>query len=90
MPKDGGANRNQLVCVHPDNPQESVWTSGTENRFGLGPYFIADDKLFILRDDGTLFIAQPSTERYIQMDEVKVIETGMMPGLLLPLPMAIC
>ncbi len=76
MPKDGGANRNQMVCVHPDNPQEPVWTSGTETRFGLGPYFIADDKLFILRDDGTLFIAQPSTDRYIQMDEVKVIEDG--------------
>ena len=76
MPKDGGANRNQLVCVHPDNPQVPVWTSGSENRFGLGPYFIADGKLFILRDDGTLFIAQPSTERYIQLDEVKVIEDG--------------
>lgn len=76
MPKDGGANRNQLICVHPDNPQEPVWTSGTENRFGLGPYFIADNKLFILRDDGTLFITQPSTERYIQIDEVKVIEDG--------------
>lgn len=76
MPKDGGPDRNQLVCVHPENPKETVWTSGAENRFGLGPYFIADNKLFILRDDGTLFIAQPSTERYIQIDEVKVIEDG--------------
>lgn len=75
-PKDGGPDRNQLVCVHPDNPKETVWTSGPEHRFGLGPYFIADNKLFILRDDGTLFIAQPSTERYIQIDEVKVIEDG--------------
>lgn len=76
VPKDGGPNRNQLVCVHPDNPKEMVWTSGTENRFGLGPYFIADDKLFILNDDGTLFIARPSTEKYIQVDQVKVIEDG--------------
>ncbi|RIH65043.1 hypothetical protein D1164_10665 [Mariniphaga sediminis] len=76
VPKDGGPNRNQLVCVHPDNPKEMVWTSGTENRFGLGPYFIADDKLFILNDDGTLFIARPSTEKYIQIDQVKVIEDG--------------
>lgn len=75
-PKDGGAERNQLVCVHPDNPLVNVWASGPENRFGLGPYFIADNKLFILRDDGTLFIAQPGTERYIQIDEVKVIEDG--------------
>lgn len=76
LPKDGGPGRNQLVCVHPDNPQELVWTSGSENRFGLGPYFIADGKLFILNDDGTLFIARPSTERYIQVDEFKVIEDG--------------
>jgi len=76
LPKDGGPGRNQLVCVHPDNPQEMVWTSGSENRFGLGPYFIADGKLFILNDDGTLFIARPSTERYIEMDKVKVIEDG--------------
>ncbi|MBW6534692.1 MAG: PQQ-like beta-propeller repeat protein [Mariniphaga sp.] len=76
LPKDGGPGRNQLVCVHPDNPQEMVWTSGSENRFGLGPYFIADGKMFILNDDGTLFIARPSTERYIEMDKVKVIENG--------------
>ncbi|HDR50776.1 MAG TPA: hypothetical protein ENN90_04020 [Mariniphaga anaerophila] len=76
LPKDGGPGRNQMVCVHPDNPQEMVWTSGSENRFGLGPYFIADGKMFILNDDGTLFIARPSTERYIQVDEYKVIEDG--------------
>jgi outer membrane protein assembly factor BamB len=76
IPKDGGPNRNQLICVHPDNPQEVVWTSGTDKRFGLGPYFIADGKLFILNDDGTLFIARPSTESYIELDEVTVIENG--------------
>jgi outer membrane protein assembly factor BamB len=76
LPKDGGPGRNQLVCVHPDNPQEMVWTSGSENRFGLGPYFIADGKMYILNDDGTLFIARPSIERYIEIDKVKVIEDG--------------
>jgi outer membrane protein assembly factor BamB len=76
LPKDGGSGRNQLVCVHPNNPQEMVWTSGSENRFGLGPYFIADGKMFILNDDGTLFIARPSVESYIELDKVKVIEDG--------------
>jgi outer membrane protein assembly factor BamB len=76
MPKDGGANRNQLVCVHPDNPQQPVWTSGAESRFGLGPYFIADNKLFILNDNGTLYIAKPDTEKYIEVDEAKIIEDG--------------
>ena len=53
-----------------------MWTSGKENRFGLGPYFIADNKLFILSDDGTLTIARASTEKYIQLEQVKVIEDG--------------
>jgi outer membrane protein assembly factor BamB len=76
LPKDGGALRNQFVCVSPNDTREIVWSSGKEVRFGLGPYFIADNKFFILNDDGTLYIAQPSTESYIQVDEYKVIEDG--------------
>ena len=74
LPKDGGALRNQMVCVKPDDPQNVVWSSGKETRFGLGPYFIADGKFFILNDDGTLFIARPSTESYIQLDKASVIK----------------
>ncbi len=76
LPKDGGALRNQFVCVHPSDPQNVVWSSGKETRFGLGPFFIADNKFFILNDDGTLTIARPSTESYIQIDQYKVIEDG--------------
>jgi outer membrane protein assembly factor BamB len=76
MPKDGGSMRNQMVCINPKDPQKMVWTSGTENRFGLGPYFIADNKLFILNDDATLTIARLSTSKYIQLDQVKIIEDG--------------
>jgi outer membrane protein assembly factor BamB len=74
MPKDGGSMRNQLICVNPNDPKKPVWTSGTENRFGLGPYFMADNKLFILNDDATLTIARPSTSKYIQLDQVSIIE----------------
>ncbi len=76
LPKDGGALRNQLVCVDPADTKKVVWSSGKETRFGLGPYFIADNKMFILNDDGTLTIARPSTKEYIQLDQVKVIEDG--------------
>ena len=74
LPKDGGALRNQLVCVSPSDTKGVVWSSGKETRFGLGPFFIADNKMFVLSDDGTLTILRPSTERYIQLDQVKVIE----------------
>jgi len=76
VPKDGGQYRNQMVCVHPSDTRQIVWSSGKETRFGLGPYFIADNKMFILNDNGTLTIARPSTERYIQLDQVSVIENG--------------
>lgn len=76
LPKDGGALRNQLVCVDPSDTREIVWSSGKETRFGLGPYFIADNKLFILNDNGTLTIAKPSVDKYIQMDQVRVFDDG--------------
>jgi outer membrane protein assembly factor BamB len=53
-----------------------VWTSGPTNRFGLGPYMIADNKFFLLDDEGTLTIIRPSTSKYIQLDKVKVIKDG--------------
>ena len=76
QPKDAGPLRNQMVCVHPDDFQTMVWSSGQTVRFGLGPYMIADDKMFILDDDGTLIIAKPSLSEYIELDRYRVIEDG--------------
>lgn len=74
LPKDGGANRNQLVCVHPDDVQTFVWTSGKDSRFGLGPYIIADEKMYILDDDGTLTMIKPDKNRYIQLAQKKILD----------------
>ena len=76
LPKDGGTMRNQFVCVHPSDTKKIVWSSGKGARFGLGPYFIADNKFFILNDDGTLTIARLSTKRYIQLEQIKIFENG--------------
>lgn len=76
LPKDAGPLRNQLVCVHPDDFTNVVWSSGQTVRFGLGPYMIADNKLFILDDNGTLTIARPSVSQYIELDSYRVIEDG--------------
>lgn len=76
VPKDGGSNRNQFVCVNLADTKKVVWSSGKDTRFGLGPYFIADNKFFILNDDGTLTIARPSTDKYIQLEQVQIIEHG--------------
>lgn len=73
-PKDAGALRNQMVCVSPGNCRVPVWSSGSEARFGLGPYLIADNKMFILNDDGVLTIVTPDVKKYIQVDQIKLFE----------------
>lgn len=74
LPKDAGGNRNQLVVTKASDPSKILWTSGKENRFGLGPYVIADNKFFILNDDGTLNIAKLSTQKFTLLDKARVIE----------------
>lgn len=74
LPKDAGMNRNQLACCLPDDGQKILWTSGKDQRFGLGPYIIADGKFFIVSDDGTLTIATASTSGFFVLDKRRIIE----------------
>ncbi len=74
LPKDAGPLRNQLVCVHPEDFTKVIWSSGQDKRFGLGPYMIADNKLFIVSDDGTLTIVRPSIREYLELDSYRVME----------------
>lgn len=74
LPKDAGQYRNQMICVNPGDFTKVVWSSGQTVRFGLGPYKIADNKLFILSDDGTLTIARPSVMQYTQLESYKIME----------------
>jgi outer membrane protein assembly factor BamB len=74
LPKDAGPLRNQFVCVDPQNFNQFVWSSGQADRFGLGPYILADDKFFILDDQAVLTIAQVSTNRYIPLDQYKLFD----------------
>jgi outer membrane protein assembly factor BamB len=74
LPKDAGPLRNQLACYHPSDFTRVIWSSGQDKRFGLGPYIIADNKMFILSDDATLTIARPSTSEYIELDSYRILE----------------
>ncbi len=74
QPKDAGVLRKQLACYHPDDVTKPVWTSGKTNRFGLGPYLIADDKMFVLNDDGVLTLIAASTAGYKQWAQAKVLD----------------
>ncbi len=56
QPKDAGARRAQLVAADPSRLPDIVAASGREMRFGIGPFLLADDKFWILDDDGQLSI----------------------------------
>jgi len=73
MPKDSGALKQQFVCYDPQSG-ELVWSSGKIHRFGLGPFFMADGKFFILDDDGTLTMLALSRTGYEQLAQHKVLD----------------
>jgi outer membrane protein assembly factor BamB len=55
-PKDGGAIREKIVAYFSDNIHTPIWESEANERFGLGPYMIIDNHLFVLKEDGELYV----------------------------------
>lgn len=62
----------QMVCLNLDG--EEQWSSGSQYRFGLGPYMIANDLLLALDDDGTLTLAEATPEAFRPLARAKVLE----------------
>ena len=48
--------RNRLVVYSLSDPRKPLWASGTDERFGLGPYIIINDQLYIFKEEGELCI----------------------------------
>ncbi len=76
-PKDAGAMRNQLACYHISNLQNPVWTSGKENRYGLGPYMVVGDKMFLVNDDAELFMFKFNTNSVNLLNSFNPIGEGI-------------
>jgi outer membrane protein assembly factor BamB len=74
QPKDAGGSRNQLVRVSENDVMNPIWTSGKDERFGLGPYIIADGKFFILNDDGVLTLGRATPTGWKTLGSTKVID----------------
>jgi len=74
LPKDGGTMRTQFVCYNPDDVSTPMWSSGKQNKFGLGPYLAADGKFYILSDEGVLTMAEVSTKSYKQLGQHKILD----------------
>ncbi len=65
--------RGQFVCL--DLEGNEVYNSG-KDKFGHGPYMIADDLVFLMGDDGLLTMAAASTEAYRPLGQFQVFEDG--------------
>jgi outer membrane protein assembly factor BamB len=62
----------QLVCL--DLSGEGVWASGAKNRFGSGPYLLADRLLFVLDDAGWLTMAEATSAGYRPLARARVLD----------------
>ena len=74
LPKDAGGGRNQFIAVSPKDGKKILMTSGKDERFGLGPYVVADNKFFILNDDGEMTIARASAAEFKTLDKAKILD----------------
>jgi len=72
LPADAGSAKRQAVCMNPDG--KVVWSSGPADKFGLGPFMIADNKMLILEDNGLLTMIKATEQGYFKLAQAKVLE----------------
>ena len=61
----------QLACLGLDGKQ--VWTSGSQHRFGLGPYMIAGGMIYVMNDTGLLSLVEASPAGFKLLAEAQVL-----------------
>jgi outer membrane protein assembly factor BamB len=61
----------QLVCLALDGSVR--WTSGAAHKFGLGPYMIINDQIFVMDDDGHLSVVPATPEEFKIVAEAQVL-----------------
>ncbi|MCX6874782.1 MAG: PQQ-like beta-propeller repeat protein [Verrucomicrobia bacterium] len=62
----------ELVCL--DLQGKVRWTSGMSHRFGLGPFMVANGKLFVMNDDGELTMAPATPDGFKPLAQAKVLD----------------
>lgn len=62
----------QLVCM--DISGNILWTSGSDNTYGLGPYIIVNGLIYILDDDSVLSLVEATSNGFNKMAQAKVLD----------------
>ena len=77
LPKDGGGMRERLAMYQPGDLHEPIWTSGADERFGLGPYIVVDNRLFAFKEDGELYVYQLAPDSMTLLKKQRIMEEGV-------------
>jgi outer membrane protein assembly factor BamB len=75
LPENAGPLKKQLVCYQKADLLTPVWSSGKANRFGrgLGPYIVSGDKMYLLDDDGNLYLFRIKNNSAILLASHKIL-----------------
>ncbi len=76
LPENAGALKKQLACYNKSDLITPVWSSGKENRFGkgMGPFILSDNKLYLLDDEGTLYLFRIENAKAILVSSHKILD----------------
>jgi outer membrane protein assembly factor BamB len=76
LPENAGALKKQLVCYQKSNLIAPVWSSGKEIRFGkgMGPFILSGNKLYLLDDEGKLYLFRIENASAVLISSHKVME----------------
>jgi outer membrane protein assembly factor BamB len=73
-PKDGGSLRGKLVCYLPTDLHTPIWSSGADERFGLGPYMVINKHLFAFKEDGELYVYAIKNKSMALLKKQRIME----------------
>ena len=76
MPKEGSL-RGKLVSYAPSDLRSPVWESAADERFGLGPFMIINNNMFVFKDDGELYVYKIEPRSMTLLKKQQVIEDGI-------------
>lgn len=77
IPKDGGSMRERLVCYSPTNLHEPIWNSAADERFGLGPFAVIGEHLFVFKEDGELYVYKLNQKGMTLTRKQRIMEEGI-------------
>lgn len=76
IPKDGGGQRGRLVYYSPSDLHTPVWTSSSDERFGLGPYLVINNNLFLFNENGELYVYDVQPRSMTLLKKQTIIADG--------------